>query len=68
AGVFCHFLLDLLQRHIGSGYFWFFPFSWKSFEWGLFWPEDSIKWIHIWLILILAAEAVVRLIKGRKIY
>ncbi|MDZ7315953.1 MAG: zinc dependent phospholipase C family protein [candidate division KSB1 bacterium] len=68
AGVLCHFILDMLQRHIGSGYFWFFPFSWKSFEWGLFWPEDSIKWIPLWLILILAAEAVVRIIKGRKIF
>jgi len=41
-GAIAHFLPDALQKHIGFGYAWFFPFSWKSFTCGLFWPEDSL--------------------------
>jgi membrane-bound metal-dependent hydrolase YbcI (DUF457 family) len=44
AGVTLHFALDLMQKQMGSGYYWLFPFSWKSFDLGLFWPEESLRW------------------------
>jgi len=43
AGCIAHLALDLMQRHIGdASYFWGFPFTWKSFELGWFWPETSL--------------------------
>lgn len=44
-GAALHFALDLLQRQVGTGYYWLFPFSWKSFSLGLFWPEESLRWL-----------------------
>jgi hypothetical protein len=49
AGVLLHFLLDAMQRHLGAGYYWFFPFSWRSGELGWFWPETTVSWIPVWL-------------------
>lgn len=57
-GVVLHFLLDVLQRHLGDGYYWFFPFSWKSFEIGLFWPETPIAYIPLWVLIMVAFESV----------
>ncbi|MBN1559266.1 hypothetical protein JW998_03405 [candidate division KSB1 bacterium] len=61
AGIVVHFALDLLQKHLAAGYYWFFPFSWKSFEIGLFWPEDFVSLIPLWCVLVLAAEILQRL-------
>ena len=55
-GVLLHFLLDLLQRHLGDGYYWLFPFSWQTFEFGLFWPESSLAFIPLWAAIILLIE------------
>lgn len=41
-GVFSHLFLDSLQKHFQSSYLWFFPFSFKSFEFDFFWPEDVL--------------------------
>lgn len=57
AGVLLHFTLDLLQSHLGAGYYWFFPFSWQSFELGWFWPEATVSWIPLWLGLMATTEA-----------
>ncbi|RPH89499.1 MAG: hypothetical protein EHM72_03205 [Calditrichaeota bacterium] len=64
-GIGLHFFLDFFQIHLGDGYYWFFPFSWKSFEIGLFWPETSIRLLPLWLILIAGFELTLRLIKSR---
>lgn len=56
AGAGVHLLLDLLQKSVTNGsYFWFFPFSWESFQLGLFWPDQTV-----WAIppLIMAAATV----------
>ncbi|MDZ7723132.1 MAG: hypothetical protein U5R06_10090 [candidate division KSB1 bacterium] len=55
-GVFFHFILDLLQKHISSGYYWLFPFSWQSFEIGLFWPHQTLPLIPLWIMLVIALE------------
>jgi hypothetical protein len=65
AGVGLHLLLDLLQSHLFGGYFWLFPFSWRSFEIGLFWPETLLSFAPLWIIMILLSELVIRL-KKRK--
>jgi len=64
-GVLLHFALDLLQKHLVGGYFWFFPFSWKTFEIGLFWPETPLRFTPVWVLLILISECVI-FIKKRK--
>lgn len=53
-----HFGMDLCQRHLIGGYFWLFPFSWRTFELGLFWPEDTVRLIPIWISLVLASEGI----------
>lgn len=58
AGSGLHFGLDLLQRHLIGGYFWLFPFSWRTFEIGLFWPEDTVRLIPVWLSLIITSECI----------
>ena len=50
-GVVFHFLPDALQRHMGKGYSWFFPFYFDSYQWGLFWPEESLLFVPILLLL-----------------
>ncbi len=51
-----HFALDAMQRHIGTSYFWFFPFSWSSPELGWFWPETPLEYIHVWILVIAVTE------------
>jgi hypothetical protein len=50
-GAGLHLFLDFFQTHLGSGYYWLFPFSWASYEYGLFWPEASIYLMPLWLAL-----------------
>lgn len=57
SGSYLHLFLDFFQIHVGEEeYSWFFPFSWKSYEIGLFWPEASVLSIPFWLVLILVLE------------
>lgn len=55
-GVLLHFLLDALQKHLVTGYFWLFPFSWYSTSFGLFWSESFINIIPYWFLLIAIVE------------
>jgi hypothetical protein len=48
-GAALHLLLDVFQRHIAGSYYLRFPFSWWSFELGLFWPEASLYLLPIWV-------------------
>ena len=48
-GAALHLVLDLFQKHFGEGYYLLFPFSWRSFEIGLAWPETSLYLLPIWL-------------------
>lgn len=62
-GITLHFGLDILQRHVIVPYFWFFPFSWKTFELGLFWPEESLRLMPFWVALVIITEAVIQMQK-----
>jgi len=55
-GAFFHLFLDLLQRNVVGSYYWFFPFSWNSFQIGLFWAEESLLSIPFLLLAILVIE------------
>jgi len=50
-GIASHLFLDLFQKTIGPGYLWFFPFSFKSFQIPLLWPDDTIYLIPILIII-----------------
>ncbi len=65
AGIMLHFMLDFFQRHLLTGYYWLFPFSWRSFELPLFWPETPVRFIPLWIALIAATEAALFLRKRR---
>ena len=57
AGWLTHLALDLLQRHIWNGaYFWFFPFSWATGQIPLFWPNDAMWAIPFLLIIVVVIE------------
>jgi hypothetical protein len=56
-GAGTHFGLDLLQKSVTGSYHWFFPFSLKTFEWGLIWADDSVRLVPLWVVLVFTAEA-----------
>jgi len=60
AGGLLHFVLDALQRHVAGGYIWLFPFSTASSPWGLFWPDECMRWMPLWALAILVIELVAR--------
>ena len=60
AGVGLHFFLDLLQKPIIDGYYWFFPFSWKTYSIGLFSPHEFLYFVPFWIILIIIIEIGIR--------
>jgi len=61
AGSLLHLALDLLQRHIGgASYIVGFPFTWKSFELGLFWPESSLLVMPFLVAGVVAFELIRR--------
>ncbi len=51
AGSLLHFLMDLAQKHLTGGYLWLFPFSSRQFSWGFIYPEDSITFLPLTLLL-----------------
>lgn len=53
SGSIVHLILDAGQMHLIGGYIWFFPFSTKTFSAGLFWPEDSVRFLPYTVILVL---------------
>ncbi len=56
-----HFFLDLLQKTVLAGnYYWFFPLSFKRFQIELFWPDESVYAVPVLLVLALAAEFYIR--------
>lgn len=59
-GIALHFFLDLFQKHLGMGYLWGFPFSWRSFELGLWWPEQSLYAIPILLLAVGSLELLMK--------
>lgn len=65
AGSGIHLFLDLLQRHITPAYYWFFPFTWKTFEIPLFWPEQSIWALPFILVLAIAVAIGKKARQGR---
>ncbi len=66
-GVALHLFLDSFQRHWGGGYYWLFPFSFQTAEWGLLWPETSINFIPYLLLVAILVYAFELYLIGRKI-
>lgn len=60
SGALLHFVLDAFQRHLVGGYFWIFPFSFKSYNWGLFWPDTAVQIFPFWIALIAIIEVIKR--------
>lgn len=54
AGSVVHWLLDLGQKHLVGGYSWFFPFSSRTYSGGFFWPEDSLRFLPVTVVIVLA--------------
>lgn len=52
AGSSLHLFLDLFQKHMQPGYRLLFPFSWKTFEFGLLWPETIVSMVPLWILII----------------
>jgi len=69
AGAAFHFLLDAPQKHVAAGYFWLFPFSWMTYEWGLWWSEDSVPKVPLVVLVVAAVELFIyfRARKGKTI-
>ena len=61
AGGMLHLALDVLQSHLGEGYWWLFPFSMHELDIGLFRPEDSLTLLPLTAGIIIGVELVMRL-------
>jgi len=59
-GTALHFVLDLLQKQVLDAYYWLFPFSWKTCNLGLFWPEDALTLLPVWVCLIIIVESTIQ--------
>lgn len=55
-GITLHYGLDFLQKHVITSYYWFFPFSWRTLELGLFWPEDTLRLVPLWIGMMAIME------------
>lgn len=53
-GCALHLLFDLLQKHQHGGYPLLFPFSWQPYGFALFWPEELLYLMPLWLPVIAA--------------
>jgi len=51
AGSLVHVTLDLFQAHLAGSYFLFFPFSWRSIEVDLMWPETTLYLLPLWIAI-----------------
>lgn len=65
-GVAGHLFLDAFQKHIVGGYFWLFPFSFWSGEWGLVWPEASLSATPFLLLVVLILYSGELYLQGRR--
>jgi len=68
AGAVFHFLLDAPQKHVAAGYFWLFPFSWTTYEWGLWWSEDSVRIVPLVVLLVAAVEFFIYLRARKRVF
>jgi hypothetical protein len=66
-GSFLHFGLDLLQKTVITAYYWFFPFSWKTFDFGILWPSEFLQLVPLWILLVAAMEIVARFQKRKSL-
>jgi len=57
-----HFGLDILQKHLITSYYWLYPFSWASTDFGFWWPDQFLKIVPLWILLILMCEVSISLI------
>ena len=64
-GASLHLFEDMLQRHVTDSYYWFFPFTWKTFEIPLFWPDQSLYFIPF-LLAGAGAFELVRFLRKRR--
>ena len=60
SGSLLHFLMDAAQKHLSGGYLWLFPFSSRRISVGFIWPEDSIRFLPVTLLIVLLVFAVSR--------
>ena len=66
-GVLLHLFFDSFQRHLGGGYYWLFPFSFQTAEWGLIWPETSLSFIPPLLLITILVYGFELYFRGRKV-
>ena len=59
-GTVLHFAVDCLQKQVTGNNYWLFPFSWKNFGVGLFWADDAIPFVPVWIALVLLMEVILR--------
>ena len=56
-GISLHYGLDIMQKYFFSGYLLFYPFSSKSLGLQLFWSEEALQLVPVWVIIVVGIEA-----------
>lgn len=63
AGGLLHFAADALQRQFLTGYNWLFPICRCEWRWGLFTPEEPVRWLPL---TVVTATLFVTIARGRQ--
>ncbi len=66
AGGMLHFVLDSFQEQIATGVSWLWPFSWRNYGYGLMEAGDILRYIPLWIGLIIIMEVGFYLIGKKK--
>ena len=65
-GVALHLALDLMQKQLEPKYFWLFPFFWKSWWVGFFWPEQALFFLPVTIAVTILISLLCLSHKGTK--
>lgn len=64
-GSILHFVLDSFQKQIIGNSVWLYPFSWKSFNYGILWAGEIMTYIPVWLVLVCVLETAIAMHKKK---
>ncbi len=65
-GSVLHFILDSFQKQIIGNNFWFYPFSWKDFGYGVLWAGEIMRYIPLWIALVVLMELIIAFCRRKK--
>jgi len=66
-GMVLHFILDGFQKQIIGNNFWLYPFSWKDFGYGVLWAGELMRYIPMWIALVVLMELIIAFCRRKQL-